>query len=148
MPRVLDGKVMPGEWQTSVLVPIFKGRGDVRNCNTYREVKLLEHAMKIAETVVERRIRKLVNIDLMQFGFMPGRGTTNALFVVGRMQEEYRDKKKKLYMRFVDIEKAFERIPRKMMEGAMKKKGLPEIIVRAVMSLYHGAKTKVRVGSE
>ena len=30
----------------------------------------------------------------------------------------------------------------------MKKKGLPEIIVRAVMSFYHGAKTKVQVGSE
>ena len=32
--RVLDGKGMPDEWQTSVLVPIFKGKGDVRNCNT------------------------------------------------------------------------------------------------------------------
>ena len=30
----------------------------------------------------------------------------------------------------------------------MRKKGLPEVIVRAIMSLYHGAKTKVRVGSE
>ena len=52
--------------------------------------------MKIVERVLERRIRELVNIDSMQFGFMPGRGTTDALFVVQRMQEEYRDKKKKL----------------------------------------------------
>ena len=84
----------------------------------------------------------------MQFGFMPGRGTTDALLVVQRMQEEYRDKKKKFYMCFVDIEKAFDRVPRKVMEWAMRKKGLPEVIVRAVMSLYHGAKTKVRVGSD
>ena len=34
------------------------------------------------------------------------------------------------------------------MKWAMRKKGLPEVIVRAVMSLYHGAKTKVRVGLE
>ena len=53
--------------------------------------------MKIVERVLER-IRELVNIDSMQFGFMPGRGTTDTLFVVQRMQEEYRDKKKKLYM--------------------------------------------------
>ena len=84
----------------------------------------------------------------MQFGFMPGRRTTDALFVVRRKQEEYRDNKKKLYMCFVDIEKAFDRVQRKMMEWAMRKKGLPEVIVRAVMSLYHGAKTKVREGSE
>ena len=41
----------------------------------------------------------------MQFGFMAGRGTTDALFEVPRMQEKYRNKKKKLYMRFVDIRK-------------------------------------------
>ena len=64
------------------------------------------------------------------------------------MQEEYRNKKKKLYMCFVDIEKAFDRFPRKEMEWAMRKKGLPEVIVRVVMSLYHEAETKVLVGSE
>ena len=51
-------------------------------------------------------------------------------------------------MCFVDIEKAFNRVPRKVMEWAMRKRGLPELIVRAVMSLYRGEKTKVRVGSE
>ena len=47
---------MPDEWQTSVLVPIFKGKEDVKNCNTYRGVKLIEHVMKIVERVLERRI--------------------------------------------------------------------------------------------
>ena len=69
--------------------------------------------MKIVERVLERRIRELENIDSMQFGFMLGRGKTEAMFVVQRMQEEYRYKKKKLYMCFVDIEKAFDRVPRK-----------------------------------
>ena len=69
---------MPDKWQTSVLVPIFKEKGDVRNRNTYRGVKLLEHTMKIIERVLKRRIRELVNIDSMRFGFMPGRGVTNS----------------------------------------------------------------------
>ena len=64
------------------------------------------------------------------------------------MQEQYRNKKKKLYVCFVDFGKAFDRVSRKVMEWAMRKKGLPEVIVRAVMSLHHGTKTKVRVGSE
>ena len=84
----------------------------------------------------------------MQLGFMPGRGTTDALFVVRRMQEEYRDKKKKLYMYFVDTEKAFDTVPKKVMEGAKIKRGLPEVIVKAMMSLNYGAKTKIRVESE
>ena len=56
--RVLDGKGMPEEWKTSVVVPIFKGKGDVIDCGAYREVKLLEHAMKIVERVLEKRIRE------------------------------------------------------------------------------------------
>ena len=49
--RVLDGGGMPDEWKTSVIVPIFKEKGNVMSCGSYRGVKLLEHAMKIVEKV-------------------------------------------------------------------------------------------------
>ena len=68
-------------------MPIFKGKGDVMSCGSYRGVELLEHAMKIVERVLERRIRTLVNLNEMQFGFMPGKRTVDALFTVRRMQK-------------------------------------------------------------
>ena len=46
---VLDGRGMPDERVLSVVVPIFKGKGDAMNCGVYRGVKLLEHAKKIVE---------------------------------------------------------------------------------------------------
>ena len=49
---------------------------------------------------------------------------------------------------FVDLEKAFDRVPRNVLEWAMSQKGIPEVLVRSVMSLYEGAETKVRVDSE
>jgi hypothetical protein len=49
--RVLDGEGIPDEWRCSVLVPLYKGKGDVRDCGAYRGVKLLEHAMKVVERV-------------------------------------------------------------------------------------------------
>ena len=49
---------------------------------------------------------------------------------------------------FVDMEKAFDRVPTKVLKWAMRKKVLSEVMVRAVMSLHDGAKTRVRVGSE
>ena len=67
--------------KTSVVVPIFKGKGDVMDCGVYRGVKSLEHTMKIVERVLQNRIRGLVTIDDMQFGFMPKKGTTHALFI-------------------------------------------------------------------
>ena len=51
-------------------------------------------------------------------------------------------------MCFVDLEKAFDREPRKVLEWAMRKKGIPQVLVRLVMSLYEGAKTRVIVDCE
>ena len=72
----------------------------------------------------------------MQFGCMSGKGTTLALFILRRIREEFRRKEKKLCMCFVDLEKAFDRVRRKVAEWALRKKGLPEVLVLAVMSLY------------
>ena len=140
---VLDGRGMPDEWALSVVVPIFKGNGDAMNRGAYRKVNLLEHAMKIAEKVLEKRMRRMVKVDEMQFGFMPGKGAVDAVFILRRLQEEYLDKEK-LYMCFVDLEKAFDRVPRRVLEWATRKRGIPE----AMVSLHEGAKTRVRVGLE
>ena len=53
-----------------------------------------------------------------------------------------------MYMCFVDLEKAFDRVLRRVLEWAMRNRCIPEAIVRAVMSFYEGAKTNVRVGLE
>ena len=58
---------MPDEWKTSVIVPIRKGKGDVMSCGSYRKVKLLEHAMKIVERVLGRRIQMLVNLNKLSY---------------------------------------------------------------------------------
>ena len=64
-------------------------------CGSYRAIKLLEHAMKVIERVFEWRIRKKVK-DAMKFGFMPVKGTTDAIFTVRQMQEKYGCKGKKV----------------------------------------------------
>ena len=51
-------------------------------------------------------------------------------------------------MCFVDLVTAFDRVPRKELEWALRKKGIPEVLVRSVMSLYDRAKMRVRVNSE
>ncbi|XP_068741970.1 uncharacterized protein [Montipora capricornis] len=113
---VLDGKGMPDEWAMSVVVPIFKGKGDAMRCGAYRGVKLLEHAMKIIEKVLERTLQCMVIVDKMQFSVMPSKGTIDAVFILRRLQEKYLDKEKKLYTFFIDLEKAFDKVSRKVLE--------------------------------
>ena len=51
-------------------------------------------------------------------------------------------------MCFVDLEKAFDRASRKVLEWALRKKGMPEVCVRSVMIPCEIAKTRVRVDCE
>ena len=76
---VKDGKILK-DWSRSWMVNVYKGKGDALACGSYRGIKLLDHAMKVLERVIEMRVRKIVKIDSMKFGFMAGRSTTDAIF--------------------------------------------------------------------
>ena len=130
-----DGKV-PTDWEQSFIVCLYKGKGDALDRGNYQGLKLTEQAMNILEPIVDGLIRQVVSIDDSQFGFVPGRGTTDAIFVVRQLQEKYLAANKRLYMAFVDLEKAFDCVPRKVIWWALRKLGLEEWIVRLVQRMY------------
>ena len=100
--------------EQSFIVCLYKGNGDALDRGNYRGLKLTEQAMKIQERIVDGLIRQAVSIDDSQFGFVPGRGTTDAIFVVQQLQEKYLAVNKRLYMGFMDLEKVFDSVPRKV----------------------------------
>ena len=63
-----------------MLVPLYKGKGDIKECGNYRGIKLMSHSMKLWERVIEARIRKEVTIVEQQFGFMKEYHRRNLLF--------------------------------------------------------------------
>lgn len=142
--EIFENGEIPEDWKGSYTVPIYKGKGDALQCGKYRGVRLLEHGMKVYEKILEGRLRKSIVIDNCQMGFCPGRSTTEAIFIIRQLQEKYCQKKKKLYHIFVDLEKAFDRVPRTMIEWALRKQRVPQRLVTAVMALYQGTKSKVK----
>ena len=71
------------------IVCLYKGKGDALERGNYRGLKLTVQVMKVLERIVDGLIRQLVSIDDSQFGFVPGRGTTDAIFVVRQLQEKH-----------------------------------------------------------
>jgi len=120
---------IPEDWKSSMVLPIYKGKGDPMECGSYRGIKFLEHAMKVLGRIFENRIRQQIDIDDMQFGFLKRKGATDAIFIVRQMQEKFTAKGEKLYFGFVDLKKAFDRDPREVIRWAMHKLGVEEWLV-------------------
>ena len=92
--------------------------------------------MKVLERVLEKRIRCQMSIDNMQFGFMPGKGTRDDIYIMRQVQEKHKAEKNKLYYAFVDLEKALDRVPREVVRWASRKLCVDEWLIHTVIALY------------
>ena len=138
------GERMPEEWRRSVLIPIYKNKGDAQCCGNYRGIKLMSHTMKVWERIIEARLRDRVEISKQQDGFMPGKGTTNAMFALRLLVEKYREGQRQLNCVFMDLEKAYDRVPWEELWYCMRKSGIVEKYVQLVQDMYEGSETVVR----
>ena len=143
---IISEGCIPTDWQESFIVNLYKGKGDALHRGNYRGLKLIEQVMKVLERVVEGLIRQRVEIDEMQYGFMSGRGTTDAIFIVRQLQEKHLAANRPLHMAFVDLEKAFDRVPRDVIWWAMRKLGTDKWLVCLVQSMYKDVRSRVRAG--
>ena len=92
----------------------------MQSCSYYRGIKLISHTMKLWERVVEARLRREVTISEQQYGFMPRKSTTDAMFALKVLLEKYRGQKG-LHCVFVDLEKAYDKVPREELWYCMRK---------------------------
>ena len=86
---------IPEDWKSSMVLPIYKGKGHPMECGSYRGIKLLQHDMKVVEWIFRHRIRQQVDMDDMQFGLLKGKGTTDAIFIVSRSRRSSELKKRR-----------------------------------------------------
>jgi hypothetical protein len=128
---------MPDEWRRSTLVPIFKNKGDIQSCTNYLGIKLMSHTMKLWERVIELRLRGMTHITMNQFGFMHGRSTMEAIFLIRQVMERYKEQKD-LHMVFIDLKKAYDKIPRNLMWWALDKHKVPTKYVTLIKDILQG----------
>ncbi|XP_063586992.1 uncharacterized protein LOC134764337 [Penaeus indicus] len=142
--KICEEEEMPESWRRSTLTPVYKNKGDIMSCGNYRGIKLMRHTMKLFERTIEHRLRSLVNISKEQFRFMEGKSTTDAIFALRQVQEKYRDTHKKLHGVFIDLEKAYNRLPWEELYWCMREKNIPEKYVSIVKDMYKESETMVR----
>ncbi|CAH9123913.1 unnamed protein product [Cuscuta epithymum] len=134
---------MPTSWRKSTLIPLFKNKGDVQECANYRGIKLMSHTMKPWEGVIEQRLRRTVKISENQFGFMPGRSTSKAIHLLRQLIKKYRDSHKDLHLVFIDLEKAYDRVPQEVLWWSLIRKGISREYISIIMDMYEDCTTSV-----
>ena len=145
----LEEKV-PNDWMRAIIVPIYKGKGDRCDCKNYRGISLLSIPGKVYGRILIERVRSLTEelIGEEQCGFRSGRGCVDQVFVLKQMSEKFVDKNKSLYVAYMDLEKAYDRIDRDAMWRVLDMYGIRGRLLKAVKSLYERSEACVRVCRE
>ena len=117
--KVWQEEKVPLDWCHSKLVALWKGpeKGKITEPEAYRGIQIGSTMCKILVTLILSRISKWYNSQLadQQQGFRQGRGTTDGIFVVKRIQQICRASNKKVYALFVDLSAAFDHVNRDWM---------------------------------
>jgi len=85
---VKDG-CTPEDWIASVVLPMYKSKGNSMECSSYRWKKLLENVIRVVERVFEHRIGQQIETGDMQFSFIKSKAMIGATFVIRQMQKKF-----------------------------------------------------------
>lgn len=144
--QIWETENIPQEWKDANLCKLYKGKGRMSDCGSYRGIALLSAAGKVLSHIINGRLNQLAENYLpeSQCGFRPFRGTVDAIFVVKQLQEKHLEQYRDLYLCFVDLEKAFDRVPRTALWAVLEKIGCPVKFTNLIRQFHDGMLARVQ----
>jgi len=149
--KLFDSGYFPETWSEGYVVPLHK-KGDINNTNNYRGITLLSTLGKLFTKVLNDRLTiwaETYNVYIeAKAGFRQNMGTTDNIFVLHSVIQHLLNKKKKLFVAFIDFTKAFDYIVRDILWYKLIKLGIRGKLLNIIRSMYSIVKSRVKYDNE
>ena len=131
----------PTTWTQSLVITLPK-KGNLQN---YRTNSLISHASKVMLKIILNRLQPQAEeiIAEEQVGFRAVRSTTEQIFNLRILCENYLQHQQNLYHVFTDFKKAFDRVWHEALWATMRKYNINANIIRVIENLYDKAQSAV-----
>ncbi len=138
---------IPQGWKDATLVPIPK-KGDRRQVSNWRGICLLAAAGKVLSNILRTRILPIQDSILpeSQCGFRKNRSCIDAIHCMRYLAEmTAKHPESTLHTIYVDLQKAYDSVPRAALWDVLKTYGTPPNILALIKALHDGMEVRVRI---
>jgi len=136
----------PAEWKEGIIVSLYKGKGSLSECSSYRPISLLFVSGKVFAHILLARIQPLLDKFRrpQQSGFTAGRSTMDAILALRLLAELDRNFNRQLHVAYIDIKSAFDSVDRVALWKALRGSGMPPFLLQLIRDLHTGTTARVR----
>ena len=146
--QVWSTGVVPTDRRRGLVTPIYKGRGDRKDCNNYRGITLLSVPGKVFARLLLNRIRDHLILTQRpeQAGFTPKRSTIDRILGLRVLIERRLEYQRGFIAAYVDFKKAFDSVDRRTLWDLLRRRGIPAGILSLISALYSDTESAIKSG--
>ena len=146
--QTLKEGYLPKDWRSSNISAIFK-KGKRNSVKNYRPISLTCVACKILESILRDKIINYFNENKLfstnQYGFIKGRSTVSQLLKILDEWTQQLEKGGQIDVVYTDLEKAFDRLPHKLLIQKLQKYKISSTIINWICSFLLNRRQRVSV---
>ena len=147
--KILETEEIPQQWKKSTIVLMHK-KGARDDLNNYRPISLLPNLYKLFTKILTKRLTKILdeNQPAEQAGFRAGYSTADHLQSVNQILEKATEFNIKMYIAFIDYNKAFDSVEQTYVLQALSKQGVEHKYISILSQIYNQNYAKIKTERE
>jgi hypothetical protein len=145
--KISSTATVPEQWHTALLMPIYKGKGQLADITNYRPLSVPSVACRLWGSIINQRLLEATK-DILpdtMFGFRPDRRTADPLFILRHMIDMQRAGVGSSFgVAFMDLSAAYDSIDRNLLFKKLRQLGMSDHSIRTLQYLYHNTACMVK----